>query len=343
MRRNSLIITAVLTALLTMSFAAYGQEMMTNDEVISLTKAGLASSVIIGKIHTSKSNFDMSTDALIKLKQSGVGDDVVTAMLEAKSGVSTSKPASGPTSTTTGAAPVGMTGDPNDPMAKHNYGIYLYEEKDGVRRMTLVKPTVSAQNRTGGLFTSSLTYGITKVKTKANLPGRTSALQIPNTAPVFYFYLDVTSGGLNTSSGIPSDPNEFTLVRFNIRDDNREVTIGKANAFGGKGGRQHSTLDELAAPLEEVGGIIDQFAPAFEHVLARVGDILAGRFDGFPALLGFIGNQLARILAALRGVKDRCRGANEGARQEPCDIAGGLALRLVCFRAFVRHVKRAPQ
>ena len=49
------------------------------------------------------------------------------------------------------------------------------------------------------------------------------------------------------------------------------------------------------------------------------------------------------ILAALRGVKDRCRGANEGARQEPCDIAGGLALRLVCFRAFVRHVKRAPQ
>jgi len=259
MRRNSLIITAVLTALLTMSFAAYGQEMMTNDEVISLTKAGLASSVIIGKIHTSKSNFDMSTDALIKLKQSGVGDDVVTAMLEAKSGVSTSKPASGPTSTTTGAAPVGMTGDPNDPMAKHNYGIYLYEEKDGVRRMTLVKPTVSAQNRTGGLFTSSLTYGITKVKTKANLPGRTSALQIPNTAPVFYFYLDVTSGGLNTSSGIPSDPNEFTLVRFNIRDDNREVTIGKANAFGGKGGLSDEYVVQFKA--EDLGNGVFRITP----------------------------------------------------------------------------------
>jgi hypothetical protein len=259
MRRNSLIITAVLTALLTMASAAFSQEMMTNDEVISLTKAGLASSVIIGKIHTSKSNFDMSTDALIKLKQSGVGDDVVTAMLEAKSGVSTSKPASGPTSTTTGAAPVGLTGDPNDPMAKHNYGIYLYEEKDGVRRMTLVKPTVSAQNRTGGLFTSSLTYGITKVKTKANLPGRTSALQIPNTAPVFYFYLDVTSGGLNTSSGIPSDPNEFTLVRFNIRDDNREVTIGKANAFGGKGGLSDEYVVQFKA--EDLGNGVFRITP----------------------------------------------------------------------------------
>src|SRR6185436_9024506 len=72
-----------------------------------------------------------------------------------------------------------------------------------------------------------------------------------------------------------------------------------------QGRTSNSTLDELAAALEEVGGVIDQFAPALEHVLARVGDILAGRFDGFPALLGFIGNQLARILAALRGVKDR--------------------------------------
>jgi len=154
---------------------------------------------------------------------------------------------------------VGMTGDPNDPMAKHNYGIYLYEEKDGVRRMTLVKPTVSAQNRTGGLFTSSLTYGITKVKTKANLPGRTSALQIPNTAPVFYFYLDVTSGGLNTSSGIPSDPNEFTLVRFNIRDDNREVTIGKANAFGGKGGLSDEYVVQFKA--EDLGNGVFRITP----------------------------------------------------------------------------------
>jgi len=249
----------MLGLLLGLSSAAYAQETMTNEEVISLAKAGLASSVIIGKIRTSKTNFDMSTDALIRLKQSGVGDDVVTAMLEAKSGVSTQTP-TGPSSTTTGAAPVGMVGDPNDPMAKHNYGIYLYEEREGVRKMTLVKPTVSAQNRTGGLFTSSLTYGITKVKTKANLPGRNSALQIQNTAPVFYFYLDVTSGGLNTSSGIPSDPNEFTLIRFNIRDDNREVTIGKSNAFGGKGGLSDEYVVQYKA--EDLGNGVFRVSPA---------------------------------------------------------------------------------
>lgn len=209
--------------------SAFAQdEVMTNEEVISLTKAGLASSVIIGKIRVSKTNFDMSTDALIRLKQSGVTDDTVAAMLEAKSGKSVAG--------TSGAAAAEVAGDPNDPMAKHGYGIYLYEESGGQRKMTQLQPNVSAQNRTGGMFTNSLTYGIGKVKIKANLPGRNANLQIKDTAPVFYFYLDTTSGGLNTSSGIPSNPNEFALVRFNQRSDNREVTIGKANAFSAKGG-----------------------------------------------------------------------------------------------------------
>jgi hypothetical protein len=258
MKRITFFMVAMLAITIGLSSAARAQETMTNDEVISLTKAGLAGSVIIGKIRTSKTSFDMSTDALIKLKQNGVGDDVVTAMLEAKSGVSTAPTTS--VVNTSGAAAVNPVGDPNDPMSKHNYGIYLFEERDGVRKMTQLKPNVSAQNRTGGLFTSQLTYGIGKVKTKANLPGRNAALQLTNTAPMFYFYLDVTSGGLNTASGIPSDPNEFTLVRFNIRSDNREVTIGKSNAFGGKGGLSDEYVVQFKA--EDLGNGVFRITPA---------------------------------------------------------------------------------
>jgi hypothetical protein len=257
MKRITFFMVAMLALTIGASTVARAQETMTNDEVISLTKAGLAGSVIIGKIRTSKSNFDMSTDALIKLKQNGVGDDVVAAMLEAKSGVST---ANVPTVNTSGAAPANASGDPNDPMSKHFYGIYLFEDKDGARKMTQLKPNVSAQNRTGGLFTSQMTYGIGKVKTKANLPGRNANLQLTNTAPTFYFYLDVTSGGLNTASGIPSDPNEFTLVRFNVRSDNREVTIGKSNAFGGKGGLSDEYVVQFKA--EDLGNGIFRITPA---------------------------------------------------------------------------------
>src|SRR5262249_1042676 len=155
-----------------------------------------------------------------------------TAMLEAKNGVT---PAGAP-SNSSGAAPVAAVGDPNDPTSKHTYGIYLYEEKDGARKMTQLKPNVTAKNRTGGLFTSPLPYNIRKVKVKAQLPGKTADLQLTSTKPVFYFYLDISTGGLNTASGVPSDPNEFALVRFDPRGDYREVTIAKANAFSAKGG-----------------------------------------------------------------------------------------------------------
>lgn len=245
---------ALIIATGSMNAVTAQDEVMTNDEVISLTKAGLAGSVIIGKIRTSKSNFDMSTDALIKLKQSGVSDDVVGAMLEAKSGKNAG---------TSGAAAVGPTGDPNDPMSKKNYGIYLFEERDGQRKMTQLQANVSAQNRTGGKFTASITpFGLGKVKKKANLPGRNAALQITSTSPVFYFYLDNTSGGLNTASGIPSTPNEFTLVRFNQRSDNREVTIAKENSWGGKGGLS----DEYVVPLqaEDLGNGIFKVTAARE-------------------------------------------------------------------------------
>lgn len=217
-------------------------ETMTNAEVISLIKAGLNPTLVINKIRTSKTNFDLSTDALIKLKQEGISDEIVTAMLEAKSGKSVSTaPANVPAAGTN-------AGDPNDPMSPHGFGIYLFEEKDGVKKMTQLTPNVSAQNRTGGGFTASITpFGLGKVKTKANLPGTTAALQLLDPKPVFYFYLDTNSGGLNTSSGIPSTPNEFALVRFNVRSDNREVTIAKSNAYGSKGGLSDEYVMEFDA------------------------------------------------------------------------------------------------
>ncbi|MDQ3063558.1 MAG: hypothetical protein M3R14_11975, partial [Acidobacteriota bacterium] len=72
------------------TFVANAQdETMTNEEVISLTSAGLNKSLIIEKIRNSKSKFDLSTDALIKLKKAGVNDDVVAEMLRAKGGATT--------------------------------------------------------------------------------------------------------------------------------------------------------------------------------------------------------------------------------------------------------------
>ena len=102
------------TFVITLCFAgvSFGQDLLTNDEVISLSKAGLSSSIIIDKIRNSKSNFDLTTDGLIKLKQAGIPDDIVSAMMMAKHGGTTTGPAnSGAPAYTPGKA----AGDPNDP------------------------------------------------------------------------------------------------------------------------------------------------------------------------------------------------------------------------------------
>ena len=86
MKSKFSIFALCLSLVLMLSAAVVAQETMTNDEVISLTKAGLSSSIIVGKIKSSATKFDLSTDSLIKLKQAGVSDDIVGAMLESKSG-----------------------------------------------------------------------------------------------------------------------------------------------------------------------------------------------------------------------------------------------------------------
>lgn len=63
--------------------AAFGQsETLTNDEVILMTKAGLSRDLIVRKISDSKSNFDVTAQALIELKKSGVSDEAIALMLE---------------------------------------------------------------------------------------------------------------------------------------------------------------------------------------------------------------------------------------------------------------------
>lgn len=257
MKPTRFFFSVLLSAVIAFSgITAFAQETMRNADVVALVKAGLSSSIIIDKIRTSKTDFDLSTDALILLKQAGVSDEVVGAMLAAKTQVTA--PTGG------GAAAVGggasSSPDPSNPLSPRPYGIYMYEDTADGKRMTQMMPAVSQQNRTGGGFTASITpFGLGKVKTKANLPGTAAKTQIQNTRPVFYFYLDNQSGGLNTASGIPATPNEFALIRFNVRSDNREVTIAKANAYGAKGGLSDEYVVEFTA--EDMGNGIYKVTP----------------------------------------------------------------------------------
>lgn len=93
-----------------LALLGFAQEVLTNDSVIKMVKAGLSEALILSTLNQQPGKYSTSVDDLIKLKQAGVGDKVVAAM--AAKGSSASSPATAP------AAPA-------DAGAKREVGVYF--------------------------------------------------------------------------------------------------------------------------------------------------------------------------------------------------------------------------
>jgi hypothetical protein len=76
---TSLLLAACLLASATAPVSA--QEVMTNETVIQMVKAGFSESVILAKMRSSQTKFDTRTDALIELKKAGVPEKVMQAIV----------------------------------------------------------------------------------------------------------------------------------------------------------------------------------------------------------------------------------------------------------------------
>src|SRR5262245_12396372 len=76
--------TFLLVLIVGLSLSALAQETMVNSDVISMTEAGVSPALIISKIRSSVTQFDISTAGLIKLKAAKVDDSVVAAMMNPK-------------------------------------------------------------------------------------------------------------------------------------------------------------------------------------------------------------------------------------------------------------------
>jgi hypothetical protein len=78
---NTLTRVLTLLMLLLVVTAVGAQDVLTNDSIIAMKKAGLSDAVILAKIRTSQAKFDTSTQALVGLKQAGVSDPIIEAMV----------------------------------------------------------------------------------------------------------------------------------------------------------------------------------------------------------------------------------------------------------------------
>lgn len=94
--------------------AVHAQEVLTNDSIVMMVKAGLAESVILLKIRSTATKFDVRTEALVALKQAGVADKILETMLTAT--VSASGTGGG-TAAATAAGPPRPAAEPPTPSA----------------------------------------------------------------------------------------------------------------------------------------------------------------------------------------------------------------------------------
>jgi hypothetical protein len=223
-----LLFAALLACAVPMAASA---ETFNNATVVTLVKAGLGDEAIIAKIKATPGQFDLSTDQIILLKQQGVSSGVIAAML----GVGANA-----------GGTVASSMDSPDWHVPHPSGIYLYKGEGDAAQMARIDPTTANQTKTGGMLGYMMTGGLASIKMKSVIPNAHARVGGSKARPEFYFYFDEAnsslSHGANTGSFIAgpavtiTSPNEFSLIRFDVKDNRREARVGSFSIAGSKSG-----------------------------------------------------------------------------------------------------------
>ena len=222
---------ALAVALATVIFSVpVAAETLNNANVIELVKVGLGDEAVVAKIKASAAQFDTSTSALIALKQAGASSSVIAAMIEAANGANVSANAQ-------------LSSDSPDPRVPHPSGIYLLADWLPEPKMQVIDATTSNQTKTGGFLGYALTAGIASMSFKTVVPRPNARVVTQRLRPTFYFYFDQAGRSLSNGggsafwvAGAVTSPNEFSLVRFDVKSDRREAKVGKFNIGGAKAG-----------------------------------------------------------------------------------------------------------
>jgi hypothetical protein len=226
-------LTFLFLSLLFFANAQNNEDILTNETIIQLTKIGLQPSVIISKIHSSITKFDVSTDALIKLGNNSVAADVINEMMkvnsEHKSVELTQK-------------------DANNPNTMHAPGIYYYNPNDPEKQLRRVDPTVVGSQETH----AASYYGIGGGGSKSNISGGESKLQIYERTPTFYFYFEENANPMmsNWWFATATSPNEFALVKLNESKKSRSFQTGIVSSGGGYSGGSSGIPEKVKLPFE---------------------------------------------------------------------------------------------
>jgi hypothetical protein len=230
-----------LVALLFLAFTSFltAQQALNNDSAIKMVRAGLTDDVIVATINANPGAYDASPDGLIALKQAGVSNKVIDAIV-AKS--SASAPDSGQQSAPAPPEPPAPPQFAPLPPGVDNIGAY-YKDSGG-NWQPLPAEVVIFQS--GGLVKHVASAGLVKEDLNGLVGGMRSRLVV--STPVT-FILHVAQG---------RTVNDYELVHLHVVSNNRQFQ----SVAGGLGHDSSSSLrDEIDFSSKQIGPV------AYEIVL----------------------------------------------------------------------------
>jgi hypothetical protein len=207
MKRTRIALCAALFASLLLA-----QQVLTNDSVLKLVKAGMGDDLIINMIHTQPSNFSLATDDLIALKTGGVSEKVIAAMLLKNTGAV--PPPTTPVAAVSAAGPV------------NEVGVYF---KKGGTWMDMEPEVVNF--KTGGVLKSLATEGIVKGDVNGHIKGAHSKTDATTPMELLIY---VPEGVAAT---------EYQLLHLREQSDSREFRTVTGGVFHKSGGATRDAID----------------------------------------------------------------------------------------------------
>ena len=216
--------------------AVQNSDVLTNNDILSLSKMGLSSKIVVAKINSSKCNFDTSAATLQVLKGAGLDDSVILAMVES----STLNNRSEGTPRVAPAAPINSPAEP---------GMYV-ATNDG---FTKILGQILEFERSGSVLISNLTYHIKTEKQNMQLLGA-HAQCVTGSNPEFYFIPAKQESDAGVNAG------DLILIRLEQKKERRQIEVGAQGI--GRASKGISLTHQVQLVRSEVKPSVYKVTPA---------------------------------------------------------------------------------
>ena len=189
---------------------------LTNDDVTRMFGAGLTETTIVQVIQKGPSNFDISPDALIKLKQQGVTAKIIEAMVTTKATPNSSTPTE---------------------MGINSKGVFAQNGAE----WKLIEEISSIEVRNVGYISSAVTMGIKEVRIVCVFRGEKAELQLDNPRPVFRI------------AGFGASARDVYIVAMRLNPDRRDLEMGRSGLIKklSYGFRKRDVRDVMVKRLDD--------------------------------------------------------------------------------------------